>query len=71
MDAKQLTEPARVQSLLSELDWCVANDHAGPRTAQAIEHARTVLAALAPSDAAGAPSGVCQRSCRVASRALL
>jgi hypothetical protein len=46
MDAKELTNPARVQSLLTELDWCIANVHAGPRTAQAIEHARAVIAAL-------------------------
>jgi|GEM_PF-2200205 len=55
MDAKELTAPARVQSLIAELDWCIANGHAGPRTAQAVEHARAALVAII-SDAAQAPA---------------
>ena len=50
----QLTDPARVESLLSELDWCIENGHAGPRTHQAIKHARAVIAALASDTAGGA-----------------
>lgn len=48
----QLTDPARVKTLIAELDWCIENGHAGPRTHQAIEHARAVIAALASDTAA-------------------
>ncbi|WP_146758040.1 hypothetical protein [Paraburkholderia unamae] len=42
-----------MQSLVCELDWCILHGDAGPRTTQAIESARAVLAAL-PSNSAHA-----------------